>query len=132
MAKLVLRQIGDATKKYKAGETAIDDYKKAIELTLHSENFESVLSGLNFLCEAQSQYNPPGIPGMDEVITLIETAKVKMEAREKAQKEGKEKARIEAQTTEEVATNTPVVVQSNTPAPEAPPDPTGSEKGTSH
>ena len=132
MAKLVLRQIGDATKEYEAGETAIDDYKKAIELTLHSENFESVLSGLNFLGEAQSKYNPPGIPEMDEVITLIKTAKVEMEAREKAQKEGKEKARIEAQPSEEVSTSTPVEVQSNTPAPVAPPDPTGSEKGTSH
>ena len=132
MAKLVLRQIGDATKKYEAEETAIEDYNKAIELTLHSENFESVLSGLNFLGEAQSQYNPPGIPDMDEVITLIKTAKVEMEAREKAQKEGKEKARIEAQPAEEVSTSTPVEVQSNTPAPEAPPDPTGSEKGTSH
>ena len=132
MAKLVLRQIGDTTKKYEAEETAIDDYKKAIELTLHSENFESVLSGLNFLKEAQSQYNPPVINGLDEVISLIGTAKVEMEVREKAQKEGKEKARIEAQPAEEVSTSTPVEVQSNTPASEAPPDPTGSEKGTSH
>ena len=131
MAKLVLRQIGDTAKKYEAEETAIDDYKKAIELTLHSENFESVLSGLNFLREAQSQYNPPDIKGLDEVISLIGTAKVEMEAREKAQKEGKEKARIEAQPVEEVSTSTPVEVQSNTPASEAPPDPTGSEKGTS-
>ncbi|TMC15842.1 MAG: hypothetical protein E6J33_10530, partial [Chloroflexi bacterium] len=64
MAKLVLRQIGDTAKKYEAEETAIDDYNKAIELTLHSENFESVLNGLNFLKEVQSQYNPPAIPGL--------------------------------------------------------------------
>ena len=91
-----------------------------------------MLNGLNFLKEVQSQYNPPAIPGLDKVVTLIETAKVKMEAREKAQKEGKEKARIEAQTTEEVATSTPVEVQSSSPKSEAPPNPTESEKGISH
>ena len=130
MAKLVLGQIGDATKQYEADGTSIDDYKKAIELTLHSENFESVLNGLNFLREAQSQYNPPAIPGLDEVITLIGTAKVEMEAREKAQEEGKEKARIEAQTAEDASPNPSLEAQSNRPTSQAAPLPTESEQGT--
>ncbi len=70
-----------------------DDYRKAIELTLNSASFESVLNGLYFLKEAQDKYDPPRIDKLDEIINLVKNEKDVLGAREMAQKEGKDKAK---------------------------------------
>jgi tetratricopeptide (TPR) repeat protein len=103
MAKLVLSQIGSAPTNPQAID---DDYNKAIELTLNSESFESVLNGLYFLQAAQDKYDPPGIDKLDEIINRVKKAKIDLEEREKKQKEGKDKASVEAQISEETLPTT--------------------------
>lgn len=83
-----------------------DDYRKAIESTLNSASFESVLNGLYFLKDAQDKYNPPRIDKLDEIINLVKKARDESEIREMAQKEGKDKAKIEAQAAAEASTTT--------------------------
>lgn len=101
MALLVLSQLDPGTTDAKAIE---DDYRKAIELTLNSASFESVLNGLYFLKEAQGKYDPPNIDKLDEIINLMKKAKDELEIREMAQKEAKDKAKMEAQAAEEATT----------------------------
>lgn len=68
MAKLVLDRKDEALK----------DYQAAVDLTLHPENFKSVLDGLYFLKEVEDSYP---IAGLDEAITIVAAGKAQAESR---------------------------------------------------
>jgi tetratricopeptide (TPR) repeat protein len=68
MAKLVLGQ----------KEEALKDYQSAVDLTPTPENFQSVLSGLDFLKEVEDKYP---IVGLHDAITIVESGKAEVESR---------------------------------------------------
>jgi tetratricopeptide (TPR) repeat protein len=68
MAKLALGQTDEALK----------DYQAAAKITFNLENFKSVLDGLYFLKEVKDKYP---IVGLDDAITIVETAKAEAESR---------------------------------------------------
>ncbi|MBV9690545.1 MAG: tetratricopeptide repeat protein [Ktedonobacteraceae bacterium] len=57
-------------------ETALKDYRTAIELTRTQRDFQSVLDGLQFLKEVEQQYP---MDGLDEVIVLVRRGKEELE-----------------------------------------------------
>jgi hypothetical protein len=59
-------------------DEALDDYRSAARLTFNPENFKSVLDGLFFLKEVEDQYP---IVGLNDAITIVETAKAEAESR---------------------------------------------------